>query len=87
MPANYFSRRLSRRQTLAVFTALMALGLCGEALPAAEPAAVRAAIQRGREERGLEPLPFDTGVEMLAESRRTSAGILARLKATLARSR
>jgi hypothetical protein len=49
--------------------------------------AVRAAIQRTREERGLEPLPFDNGVEMLAESRRTSAGVLARLKATLADSR
>jgi hypothetical protein len=48
---------------------------------------VRNAIQRAREQRGLEPLPFDSGTEMLAESRRQSAGILARLKATLAHSR
>ena len=47
MPANSFSPRHFRRLALTTLAALMALGLCGQALTAAEPAAVRAAIAKG----------------------------------------
>jgi len=46
-------------------------------------ATVRAAIQRAREERGLEPLPFETGEEQLARACLRGKAVAARLAAAL----